>query len=234
MTRTSSLHFKNLLIILIAFNCRGAVFERFDPYVGDTDLLPRLDSLFSSDQKVFIGEKLDHHDFYVGGVMETFSLKAKSVIQLVQNYREYTKYFSLAKQVVPAEQSQDWESKNYYIELGIWSIPARVWSIVKVHDLRYRPDSTAVLYFHKTGPDSTHQKWAEKNSRRHRVLGAKEFLGYWAVRPVGEGRVRVAFVALIDPGFYVPAWLIRLAWRIMLPTLLNDIEKTLNRVSSTE
>ncbi len=225
---------KIFIIILLVFISGRAesIFSNFQTLTHDTSLIEHLDSLFLSDQKVFVAQRAGPQNIYVGGVMETFSLQIEQVLSLVQNYRQYTRYFSLAKEVTPAGDSTDWAAKRYYVELGTWSIPARIWSIVRVDDLQATDHGTALLFFEKVESDTLHQKWMEKNEKRHRVLDAKEFMGYWAVDSISKDRVRIAFVAMMDPGFYVPGWLMRFAWRVMLPKLLKDIQQTLEHEKS--
>lgn len=59
----------------------------------------------------------------------------------------------------------------------------------------------------------------------HRISGSfKEFRGFWDLKPVAGGtKSEVTYSMYIDPGFPAPDWLVRMAVRCELPSVLTGL-----------
>ena len=80
-------------------------------------------------------------------------------------------------------------------------------------------------------PEVTYVLEAEYDPPRRidfqRVVGdLKELNGTWTLEPLDQdGRTLVAYSVDLDPGFFVPGWLVRLALSADLPDLLKSLRR---------
>ena len=66
----------------------------------------------------------------------------------------------------------------------------------------------------------------------HRLGGTlKDFRGTWEMTPLENGRTELSYSMFIDPGFFVPQWLIREGVKSELPHTLDAVRKRVMAVS---
>jgi ribosome-associated toxin RatA of RatAB toxin-antitoxin module len=74
------------------------------------------------------------------------------------------------------------------------------------------------------------------NSERiefHRVSGTlKDFKGAWEMKPLEHGRTELSYSMYMDPGFFVPQWIIREGVKSELPHILEAVRKRVLAVSN--
>ena len=66
----------------------------------------------------------------------------------------------------------------------------------------------------------------------HRVGGTlKDFKGTWEMKPLEDGKTELSYSMFMDPGFFVPQWIMREGVKSELPHTLDAVRKRVMAVS---
>jgi ribosome-associated toxin RatA of RatAB toxin-antitoxin module len=66
----------------------------------------------------------------------------------------------------------------------------------------------------------------------HRVSGTlKDFKGAWEMKPLENGKTELSYSMFMDPGFFVPQWIMREGVKSELPHILEAVRKRVMAVS---